>query len=915
MSSIDDIQDISPRVQFTAAGGQTVFSVPFPFFVDGDLRIFVGDSEQTLATHYTVTGAGSDDGGEVTFVAGLTAGDLVTIFRDTAIERRTDFQFLGALPSTSINRDLDRLTIIAQEQAERSGRSVVRDVVSGKITQGLEFDGLAGITGLPTPTQSSDAATQAWVAGQVAALGSLSDVPVVGSIAALQALEPGSTAQVLGYTSPGDGGGGLFYWDAASTEDEDGGTIFESGAGGDGRWKRGYAGEVSARQFGADNDVDATAKIQSAIDFSLYARDGDAAGARVLIDVERVVSDDTIHVGYGTNFKGTYVRGLGPSYRGVTKDFVGTSIVSSVTAKPAVSLQGGRLTSVTDLALIGVARDVLRDLDTRDPDVGLSESAWDAALVSAGVTPGRRYAPHAGYAIDPYSGDRPGVSYPDVTYPEFLGQVEQYGKNLSVNLTIGGIVNGFEVGVVSQPSDVDGNADFTKLRDMMIEFCKYGVSIGNSQARNTDLSGVLFNRVYSCLVNNIHGRQIGRFGSSITNLHGFGFIFQIFEFTRMSRAGTTVFAAPYFESLFRIGKFTASATDSEHLKFENGFFNFLIPASLDRFAVAGNLIAGVATQDTIEFSGCTLRPDRVSSFALGRVIMTDNTQTAPRTLALKAYEAFALNSLAGGFALDPLVKFPIKVNMRSYNLQTLARSANVSTNSDFALTDRDNCIPNRVTSGRSSVSGNWTNKPVLSFALVAANRTSVSRSDRAVTFTNIRISTATSNVDRHYNEGYLPGGVLIHRESGTVMFIRSVDLDTGVTIAEMQNNYVEDGADGYDIWDSTFNPATDTWYCINPLVYSPGRMLWGTLTAGSSVITNVRSAGGANLTNYGLVVGDKLAGDLYPDAPFLGSNKLTISAIDTTAGTITLSGNAEFSATHWAMPFWYRTPPANEASR
>ena len=237
MTSIDDIQDISPRVQFTAAGGQTVFSFPFPFFVDGDLRIFVGDSEQTLATHYTVTGAGSDDGGEVTFLSGLTAGDLVTIFRDTAIERRTDFQFLGALPSTSINRDLDRLTIIAQEQAERSGRSVVRDVVSGKITQGIEFDGLAGITGLPTPTQSSDAATQAWVAGQVAALGSLSDVPVVGSIAALQALEPGSTAQVLGYTSPGDGGGGLFYFDAAGSDSEDGFSVINPAAG-DGVWRR-----------------------------------------------------------------------------------------------------------------------------------------------------------------------------------------------------------------------------------------------------------------------------------------------------------------------------------------------------------------------------------------------------------------------------------------------------------------------------------------------------------------------------------------------------------------------------------------------------------------------------------------------------------------------------------------------------
>ncbi len=50
------------------------------------------------------------------------------------------------------------------------------------------------------------------------------------TIADLWALAPGAIKcpNVLGYHTPDDGGGGAFYWDAASTEPQNGGTVFKS---------------------------------------------------------------------------------------------------------------------------------------------------------------------------------------------------------------------------------------------------------------------------------------------------------------------------------------------------------------------------------------------------------------------------------------------------------------------------------------------------------------------------------------------------------------------------------------------------------------------------------------------------------------------------------------------------------------
>jgi hypothetical protein len=87
-------------------------------------------------------------------------------------------------------------------------------------------------------------------------------MPAVSNVAALLAFRPNRHKHVhlLGYRTPGDGGGGEMYWDATSSATHNGGTIFQPGFGGAGamgvgRWVRRYVGDVYATWFGAVADA------------------------------------------------------------------------------------------------------------------------------------------------------------------------------------------------------------------------------------------------------------------------------------------------------------------------------------------------------------------------------------------------------------------------------------------------------------------------------------------------------------------------------------------------------------------------------------------------------------------------------------------------------------------------------------
>lgn len=79
----------------------------------------------------------------------------------------------------------------------------------------------------------------------------------------------GQTITVTGYYSPGDGGGGEFYWDAASVDAPNAGTIIKVTSITTGRWIRLVEGGINVKWFGAKGDLsdNASPAIQATHDY------------------------------------------------------------------------------------------------------------------------------------------------------------------------------------------------------------------------------------------------------------------------------------------------------------------------------------------------------------------------------------------------------------------------------------------------------------------------------------------------------------------------------------------------------------------------------------------------------------------------------------------------------------------------
>ena len=65
-----NIANNNPRINYTATSGQTVFTVPFEFFDNTDIKVYIEGTLKTITTHYSVSG-GNGSTGTVTMSAVL----------------------------------------------------------------------------------------------------------------------------------------------------------------------------------------------------------------------------------------------------------------------------------------------------------------------------------------------------------------------------------------------------------------------------------------------------------------------------------------------------------------------------------------------------------------------------------------------------------------------------------------------------------------------------------------------------------------------------------------------------------------------------------------------------------------------------------------------------------------------------
>ena len=120
------IGDNSPRVSYSVAEGvtQTTFTVPFEFFDDEDLNVYVDEVLKTLTTDYTVTGGSGTTGSVSISVTGGTGGSTVVITRSISLERTTDFPPTGPFQVNSLNTELDRIVAISADLQDIANRGL-----------------------------------------------------------------------------------------------------------------------------------------------------------------------------------------------------------------------------------------------------------------------------------------------------------------------------------------------------------------------------------------------------------------------------------------------------------------------------------------------------------------------------------------------------------------------------------------------------------------------------------------------------------------------------------------------------------------------------------------------------------------------------------------------------------------------
>ena len=124
------------RVDIVAAAGQTTFAFGFKYFVASDIQVFINDVEQTTGFTVVASPQGTDNGGTVVFTTAPAENAEVTLLRVLPLTQTSDYEEGDRLPSQQLEDDLDRQTMINQQQQEDLARrpalastSLVRDVV------------------------------------------------------------------------------------------------------------------------------------------------------------------------------------------------------------------------------------------------------------------------------------------------------------------------------------------------------------------------------------------------------------------------------------------------------------------------------------------------------------------------------------------------------------------------------------------------------------------------------------------------------------------------------------------------------------------------------------------------------------------------------------------------------------------
>lgn len=126
------VNTATATASYTGNGTTAIFSVPFYFLLDTDLKVSRktaagATSVLTLNSNYTLSGAGNANGGSITLIPALPAGDQIFIQRNVDAVQQTAYPSNSTFPSASHEKALDRLTMLIQQLQTADAFTLKRD--------------------------------------------------------------------------------------------------------------------------------------------------------------------------------------------------------------------------------------------------------------------------------------------------------------------------------------------------------------------------------------------------------------------------------------------------------------------------------------------------------------------------------------------------------------------------------------------------------------------------------------------------------------------------------------------------------------------------------------------------------------------------------------------------------------------
>jgi len=123
------VSSITNKVSYNGNGSTTVFAYTFKTFDEDDLTVIIRsaagtETTKTITTDYTVSGVGSEGGGNVTMLTAPAAGETITVLREQPLEQGLDLVPNDPFPASSLEDALDKLTFMVQAHSEELDRAV-----------------------------------------------------------------------------------------------------------------------------------------------------------------------------------------------------------------------------------------------------------------------------------------------------------------------------------------------------------------------------------------------------------------------------------------------------------------------------------------------------------------------------------------------------------------------------------------------------------------------------------------------------------------------------------------------------------------------------------------------------------------------------------------------------------------------